>query len=269
MNKSKSVLMFYSLILISMLSSCKVESKITRNTTATLESGLVINWLTFGNGKKVAKGDAVSVHYTGRLENDTVFDSSVKRGQPISVKAGAGQVIKGWDEALLLMAEGDKAQLIIPADLAYGARAVGPIPANSTLKFEIEIVKCVTPRQPDPWILSNADTVRLPSGLKYIVLEKGEGAAVAFGRKVSVHYTGYLSDGKVFDSSVERGKPITFEAGAGKVIKGWDEAILKMRKKDRARLIIPPALGYGDRQTGPIPANSTLIFDIEIVDVTD
>lgn len=269
MNKLKGVLMMSGLILLFMVSSCKVENKVTRSTTATLESGLVINWSTFGKGKKIAKGDAVSVHYTGRLENDTVFDSSVKRGQPISVKAGAGQVIKGWDEALLMMAEGDKAQLIIPANLAYGSRAVGSIPANSTLKFEIEIIKSVTPRQPDPWILSNADTVKLPSGLKYIMLAKGEGATVAFGRKVSVHYTGYLSDGKVFDSSVERGKPITFEAGAGKVIKGWDEAILKMKKNDRARLIIPPSLGYGDRQTGPIPAQSTLIFDIEIVDVTD
>jgi len=262
MNRIHNLLLFSSFIITIGLTSCTSVKKSTREQSLKLPSGLVINWQTFGSGKRVANGDAVSIHYTGKLENDTVFDSSISRGQPITIKVG-------WEEALPKMFEGDKAQLIIPPDLAYGSQATGPIPANATLKFDIEIVNCVTPRQPDPWKLTGADTIILPSGLKYIMLNKGNGASVAYGRKVKVHYIGYLEDGKVFDSSVDRGKPIVFEAGAGKVIKGWDEALMKMKKNDRARLIIPPSLGYGDRQMGPIPANSTLIFDIEVLDIMD
>jgi len=269
MNKIQNIFLFGFFCALIGLTSCASVKKSTREQSSKLPSGLVINWTEFGNGKRVVAGDAVTIHYTGKLENDTVFDSSIKRGQPITFVVGSGRVIKGWEEALPKMFEGDKAQLIIPPDLAYGTQATGPIPANATLKFDIEIIKSITPRQPDPWILTNADTITLPSGLKYIILKKGNGASVAYGRKVKVHYIGYLESGKVFDSSVDRGQPIAIEAGMGKVIKGWDEALLKLKKSDRARLIIPPSLGYGDRQIGPIPANSTLIFDIEILDVNE
>ena len=80
------------------------------------------------------------MNYTGKLTNDTVFDSSVKRGQPYEFKLGAGQVIKGWDEAIQLLQVGDKATLKIPANLAYGDRSNGMIPANSTLIFDVELM---------------------------------------------------------------------------------------------------------------------------------
>src|SRR5438477_617363 len=105
------------------------------------------------------------------------------------------------------------------------------------------------------------------SGLRYKVTELGAGKEVMPGDKVSVHYTGNLMDGKIFDSSVEREQPISFELGRGMVIKGWEEGIAMMKVGDKMRLIIPSELGYGQRGIGAIPANATLIFDVELMEV--
>lgn len=93
-----------------------------------------------GTGAQPQKGQTVSVHYTGYLDNGTVFDSSVKRGTPFEFKIGTGAVIKGWDEGLATMKVGGKRKLIIPPELAYGAQANGPIPANSRLTFDVELL---------------------------------------------------------------------------------------------------------------------------------
>jgi FKBP-type peptidyl-prolyl cis-trans isomerase len=114
-----------------------------------------------------------------------------------------------------------------------------------------------------------SDTITTASGLKYIITQKGPvgGAKPAKGARIKVHYTGRLTDGKVFDSSVERGQPFEFTVGAGQVIAGWDEALLDMTKGEKRTLIIPPKLGYGDRgAAGVIPPNATLIFDVEMID---
>lgn len=113
------------------------------------------------------------------------------------------------------------------------------------------------------------DTVTTESGLKYIVVKKGDGPKAEVNKAVEVHYSGYLPDGKPFDSSRERGEPIEFVLGAGKVIKGWDEGIALMNVGDQLRLIIPPALGYGAQGAGGvIPPNATLIFDVELISVS-
>jgi peptidylprolyl isomerase len=110
------------------------------------------------------------------------------------------------------------------------------------------------------------DTVTTASGLKYIVTKKGNGEKPKSGVTVKVNYTGKFTDGKVFDSSIPRGTPFEFVVGAGRVIKGWDEAVLTMSKGEKRTLIIPPALAYGPDGMGPIPPNSTLIFDVELLD---
>jgi len=107
-----------------------------------LPNGLRIRMLNVGSGPKPTRGQQVSVHYTGRFAGGQVFDSSFSRNKPIQFKAGAGQVIEGWDEAMLHLPEGSKAELYIPSDLAYGSRgAGGVIPPHTPLVFEVEMVK--------------------------------------------------------------------------------------------------------------------------------
>lgn len=106
------------------------------------------------------------------------------------------------------------------------------------------------------------------SGLRYKMIQKGSGKKAENGKVVSVHYTGQLEDGKVFDSSIPRKKPIEFPLGQGNVIEGWDEGIALLQVGDKARFVIPSHLGYGSRGAGgAIPPNATLIFDVELIDV--
>jgi len=112
------------------------------------------------------------------------------------------------------------------------------------------------------------DTITTESGLKYIIIEEGSGEKALVGKAVEVHYTGMFTNGKVFDSSIERGVPIEFVLGKGQVIKGWDEGIALMKVGDKMRLIIPPDLAYGEKGAGDvIPSNATLIFDVELMSV--
>ena len=107
------------------------------------------------------------------------------------------------------------------------------------------------------------------SGLQYWDLKEGTGTSASAGKSVSVHYTGWLaSNGKKFDSSVDRGQPFMFQVGAGQVIKGWDEGVSGMKVGGKRQLRIPPELGYGSRGAGGvIPPNATLIFDVELLAV--
>ncbi len=110
--------------------------------------------------------------------------------------------------------------------------------------------------------------VTLPDGLKYWDVKVGTGATAVAGKTVKVHYTGWLTNGKKFDSSVDRKEPFDFKLGAGQVIKGWDEGVAGMKVGGKRRLEIPPSLGYGARGAGGvIPPNATLIFDVELLDV--
>jgi FKBP-type peptidyl-prolyl cis-trans isomerase len=110
--------------------------------------------------------------------------------------------------------------------------------------------------------------VTTSSGLKYLDQAVGTGEAAVAGQNVSVHYTGWLENGKKFDSSVDRGQPFSFPLGAGRVIKGWDEGVQGMKVGGKRKLTIPSDLGYGSRGAGGvIPPNATLIFDVELLGV--
>ena len=117
-----------------------------------------------------------------------------------------------------------------------------------------------------------AEKITTKSGLTYEDNAVGSGTEAAAGRRVSVHYTGWLynngTKGSKFDSSVDRGKPFSFNLGAGRVIKGWDEGVAGMKEGGKRTLIIPPDLGYGSRGAGgAIPPNATLLFEVELLGV--
>ncbi|MGO9119612.1 MAG: FKBP-type peptidyl-prolyl cis-trans isomerase [Desulfomonilaceae bacterium] len=117
-------------------------------------------------------------------------------------------------------------------------------------------------------LVQGAENVAMtPGGVKIEIIKEGQGPVAKKGQTVAVHYTGTLPNGTKFDSSRDRNQPISFVLGAGRVIKGWDEAIAEMKVGTRAKITIPPAMGYGDRGAGGvIPPNATLIFDVELME---
>ncbi len=118
------------------------------------------------------------------------------------------------------------------------------------------------------FLLTNCSNSEEPEGtLEITDLVVGTGAEAVFGNTVSVHYTGTFTNGVKFDSSHDRNKPFSFVLGEGQVIKGWDQGIPKMKVGGKRKLVIPPSLGYGNNDYGPIPGKSTLIFEVELLGV--
>lgn len=264
----KTIILTFSIIIFNIITFNTMCEGQNYSTTA---SGLKYEINQKGKGPKAKTGDRVSVHYEGRLMNDTIFDSSFKRNQPFTFTIGQGQVIKGWDEGIALLNEGDSATFIIPPDLGYGSQSMGAIPANSTLKFKVKLVKVFPEIKIETFNTTGKDTLKTASGLKYIIIsEKNKnGNKPSKGANVKVHYTGYFEDGKIFDSSIKRDEPITFQLGKGMVIRGWDEGISLLKIGDKARLLIPYELAYGENGRPPvIPAKTNLIFDVELIDFT-
>ena len=111
------------------------------------------------------------------------------------------------------------------------------------------------------------ETVKTASGLEYVDLVHGTGNHPTKGQKIRVHYSGTLQNGITFDSSHRRNQPFEFIIGVGQVIPGWDEGVISMRVGGKRKLVIPPELGYGGRQAGTIPPFSTLIFEVELLDI--
>jgi peptidylprolyl isomerase len=245
-------------------------------------SGLIINDLRVGAGPAVENGDIAVVKYTGWLRDGKKFDSNADSNDPFQVFVGQGFVIKGWDEGLIGMRPGGKRKLLIPPELGYGARGSPPkIPPNSWLIFEIELVSIKNKEEPgktDSGAQSpkaeNADSAATKAkedtargGLKIEDLKEGAGDPVKKGDRVSVHYTGWLTNGTKFDSSLDRNSPFDVTVGVGQVIKGWDMGLVGMKAGGKRKLTIPPELAYGSRGAGSIPPNSELIFEIELLKI--
>lgn len=240
-----------------------------------------------GKGPKPEANSQLKVHYKGTLLNGAVFDSSYDRGQPIDFSPN--MVIKGWQEGLLLFAEGSKGTLIIPSGLAYGSRAMGEkLGPNSVLRFDMDLLE-VKPasaqsnmpdskpaqdftQADDNAILNylkkeglSGNAKKTASGVYYIVETEGSGKQPDINALVTVHYKGSLLNGTVFDSSYDRGEPISFPLSG--VIKGWQDGIPMLKEGGKGILLIPSGLAYGSRSMGSIPANSVLRFDVELLEV--
>jgi len=275
----KLLLVFFGIVTVSLIGCSK------GNDIKTLESGLQFMDDSVGTGREVKAGDLIQVHFKGwMVPKDTASElftdwsvdesknmlslgDSKRMNQPIKYVLNTGSFIKGTDEGIVGMKVGGVRTMIIPSSLAYGEAGIGFVPPNTDLKVVIELLEVKDKVVAEMWDVDSTLFKTTASGLKYAIINKGDGPAVEANKVVTVHYSGYLQDGTLFDSSVERDEPIQFVVGQGQVIPGWDEGMMLLKKGDKAKFIIPPDLGYGEMQLEKIPSNSTLIFDTEVVDV--
>ncbi len=231
-------------------------------------SGLKHKLIRKGTGALRPGGkDTVKVHYTGWTTDGKMFDSSVARGEPIEFPLD--RVIPGWTEGLQLMVDGEKRRFWIPGNLAYGEKPSRPGAPAGTLVFDVELISFT----PAPTVKAPADVGEAPedatrtaSGLAYKVLKKGSGEAhPAATSVVRVHYSGWTTDGELFDSSVLRGQPATFPLN--RVIPGWTEGLQLMVKGEKTRFWIPATLAYGVKPARPGAPAGLLVFDVELLGI--
>ncbi len=231
------------------------------------DSGLASIVLQKGTGdQNPSAADTVTVHYSGWTTDGKMFDSSVKRGQPASFPLGA--VIKGWTEGVQLMVVGEKRRFWIPADLAYGENPGGGRPGG-LLVFDIELLgikEAPKPPEVPEDVAAAPDTAeKTESGIASRVLVEGKGETHPKATdNVRVHYSGWTTDGQLFDSSVMRDEPVVFPLN--RVIPGWTEGVQLMVEGEKRRMWIPAKLAYGDNPPPGAPAG-TLVFDVELLEI--
>jgi peptidylprolyl isomerase len=222
-------------------------------------SGLASKVTAAGKGKThPARTDLVTVQYTGWTTDGKMFDSSVSRGKPATFPLD--KVIAGWTEGVQLMVEGESRRFWIPEALAYQ----GKRDPKGTLVFDVELISfAASPNQaPDDVKAPPADAKKTSSGLAYKILTDGVGGRhPKSSDRVTVHYSGWTTDGKLFDSSVVRGVPAQFVLDA--VIPGWTEGVQLMVEGQKNRFWIPQQLAY----KGQSPPYGMLVFDVELVKI--
>lgn len=246
------------------------------------ESGIYYDITGEGDGTHPDSNSIVNVHYKGYMLDSarTVFDSSYDRGEPIEFPLG--NVIKGWQESIPLLQIGQKGTFLIPSEIAYGARGAGSdIPPHTVLAFDVELLDHFRPEdkakrqaEKDQKAIveylsgKSLSAKKTESGIHYIIEKAGTGKSPTADDIVKVHYRGMLLDGTVFDSSLDRGEPLTFPLG--RVVPGWQESIPLLKEGGKGKFLIPSALAYGERGAGGvIPPNAVLDFEVELLQVMD
>tara|TARA_B100000530_G_C15848087_1_gene444106 strand:- start:99 stop:932 length:834 start_codon:yes stop_codon:yes gene_type:complete len=234
----------------------------------TTASGLKHKLIRKGTGTlRPGARDTVKVHYTGWTTDGKMFDSSVARGEPIAFPLDA--VIPGWTEGLQLMVDGEKRRFWIPGKLAYGDKPSRPGAPAGTLVFDVELLSFTpapTVKVPEDVAAPPEDAKRTASGLAYKVLKKGAGEGNPGPTSVvRVHYSGWTTDGELFDSSVLRGQPATFPLN--RVIPGWTEGLQLMKRGEKTRFWIPANLAYGVKPARPGAPAGMLVFDVELLGI--
>jgi FKBP-type peptidyl-prolyl cis-trans isomerase len=229
--------------------------------------------------------DVVEFVYTGELTDGTVFgttDSSIAKDHDIyyesivygPVRLILSNAILGLAEGFQLMQEGERAQMILPSDIAYDGNSIGLIPRYATLIFDIQLNHVITdPEAYEQNLIegfldsNNYDVAPTESGLYYIEVDPGDSIKIVNGNVADVYYKGYFLDGRVFDSNLEDEDPWTVWIPDEDLIQGWNEGLKLMSKGSKGILIIPYDLAFGENGTSSIGPYMTLIFDIEIEDV--
>lgn len=258
------------------------------------QSGLYYRYLTQNEGETAKVGDIVEIalsYYLMRESGDSLLYTTDVLPEPaydlVREPSFPGDLYEGF----AMMHKGDSISLIMNADSVFRLQFNAPVipefvTPGAMLRWEVKMKDIMTEEEfnarqsakeeaafaeaqqvLDAFIAENGiEANPTESGLIYVCTKQGKGEQPQAGQNVKVHYTGKLLDGTVFDSSVERGEPISFPLGSGYVIPGWDEGIALMRKGETGVLYIPARLGYGARNVGPIPPFSNLIFEVELVD---
>jgi len=224
-------------------------------------SGLISKVVTPGAGvEKPTPTDIVTVHYTGWSSDGKMFDSSHTRGEPNMFPLN--RVMIGWRECVQLMTVGETRRCWLPQDLAYRGQAGRP---GGTVVFDIELLDTRrAPNVPPPDVAGPpSDAKRTASGLAYKVLKPGTGTRrPGQFQRVVVHYTGWTTDGKMFDSSIARGMPATLSLD--QVIRGWTEGMQMMVEGERTRFWIPENLAYKGEAGSP---KGMLVFDVDLIKI--
>ncbi len=223
-------------------------------------SGLASKVLTPGTGTEhPGPTDLVKVDYTGWTTDGKMFDSSVARGRPTVFPLN--RVIAGWGEGLQLMVVGEKRRFWIPAKLAYEGKPEKP---QGTLVFDVELLDILrVPPVPPDVAAPPADAEKIPNGLAWKVLKPGTGTVhPKTTSTVRVHYTGWTTDGKMFDSSLAKGTPATFELT--KVIAGWTDVLQRMVEGETRRVWIPSRQAYDGAPGKP---RGMLVFEITLLEI--
>ena len=223
-------------------------------------SGLASKVIIPGTGRThPARTDRVTVEYSGWTTDGRMFDSSLPTGKPVTFSLD--KVIAGWTEGVQLMVAGETRRLWIPESLAYKGKEGRP---KGTLVFDVKLISFTEPPSQTPTNFKTPPSAarRTASGLSYQVLKPGRGRSHPNETStVTVHYSGWTTDGKLFDSSLASGKPATFSLS--RVIPGWTEGVQLMVEGEKTRFWIPESLAY----KGQGPVYGDLVFDIELVKI--
>jgi peptidylprolyl isomerase len=236
----------------------------------TTESGLQVIELAEGEGASPREGDIISLEFTAWYLGGEEFDSTDRLGHPRKFRLGRDKLLPGLEEGVSTMRRGCKRILILPPELAFGPEGrPGVVPPDAWVKFEVEMVDIQPgPPPPLPWDDAGMEYYTTKSGLQFVDFLTGDGEFPELGSTVVVHYSGYLDDATLFDSTYLRGHPIEFELTQDYLIPGFVEGLLTMRAGGMRKLVIPPFLGYGDDGYGKaVPPNATLIYDVELLEV--
>jgi peptidylprolyl isomerase len=223
-------------------------------------SGLASKVIKAGTGKAhPAKADRVTVDYSGWTSDGRMFDSSLPTGKPVTFSLD--KVIAGWTEGVQLMVAGETRRFWIPESLAYKGKQGRP---QGTLVFDVKLISFTEPPSQTPTNFRTPPSAarRTASGLSYQVLKPGGGRSHPKETStVTVRYSGWTTDGKLFDSSPANGQPVTFSLRS--VIPGWTEGVQLMVEGEKTRFWIPESLAY--KGQGPIYGD--LVFDIELIKI--
>ncbi len=224
------------------------------------ETGLASKVLASGSGTiHPETKDTVRIHYTGWTSDGKMIDSSVARDIPAVLKLD--RVIPGWTEGMKLMVTGEKRRLWIPESMAYAGREGRP---KGSLVFDVELLDILRPPAAPEDVAGPPESAhRTKSGVASVVLQQGTGTVHPKGSKeVEVTYTGWTTDGKMFDSSITRGKPAVFPLN--RVIPGWTEGLKLMVEGEKRRFWIPEKQAYKGKEGFPA---GMLVFDVELISI--